>query len=96
MAPKSEQHKLFWISPLSLLSLCSLLLRLSTSSPMKITTMPTNTQEMVTIIFKPSPLPELFSLTLGAFTKGAMVPVQRSYDSGITENLYHQKKWFRN
>lgn len=66
-------------SPRSLLSLCSLLLLLSTSNPMKITTMPTNTQEMVTIIFKPSPPPELSSLTLGAFTKGAMVPVQRSY-----------------
>lgn len=47
---------------------------------MKITTMPTNTQEMVTIIFKPSPPPGLSSLTLGAFTKGAMVPEQKSYD----------------
>lgn len=36
--------------------------------------MPTNTQEMVTIIFKPSPPPDLWSLTFGAFTKGAMVP----------------------
>lgn len=65
------------VSPRSLLSLCSLLLLLSTSSPMKITTMPTNTQEIVTIIFKPSPPPELSLLTLGAFTRGAMVPVQR-------------------
>jgi len=67
------------ISPRSLLSLCSLLLLLSTSSPMKMTTMPTSTQEMVTIIFKPSPPPEWSSLTLGAFTNGAMVPVRRSY-----------------
>lgn len=65
------------VSPLSLLSLCSLLLLLSTSSPMKITTMPTSTQEIVTIIFKPSPPPELSLLTLGAFTSGAMVPVQK-------------------
>ena len=70
------------ISPLSLLSLCSLLLLLSTSSPMKITTMPTNTQEMVTIIFKPSPPPEFSSLTLGAFIKGAMVPVQKLHVLG--------------
>lgn len=68
----------FLISPRSLLSLCSLLLLLSTSRPMKMTTIPTSTQEMVTIIFKPSPPPELSSLTLGAFTKGAMVPAHRS------------------
>lgn len=41
---------------------------------MKMTTMPTSTQEMVTIIFKPSPPPDRSLLTLGSFTKGAMVP----------------------
>lgn len=79
------------ISPRSLLSLCSLLLLLSTSSPMKITTMPTNTQEMVTIIFKPSPPPWLSSLTLGAFTKGAMVPVQTSCGLGFGSDKMYTK-----
>lgn len=65
------------LSPLSLLSLCSRLLLLSISSPVKITAIPTNTQEIVTIIFRPSPPPDLWSLTFGAFTKGAMVPVEQ-------------------
>lgn len=57
---------------------------------MKITTMPTNTQEMVTIIFKPSPPPDLSSLTLGAFTKGAMVPVQKLH---ILTDICAQPRW---
>lgn len=65
------------LSPLSLFSLCSRLLLLNISSPVKITTIPTNTQEIVTIIFKPSPPPDLWSLTFGAFTIGAMVPVEK-------------------
>lgn len=66
-----------FLSPRSLLSLCSRLLLLSISSPVKITTIPTNTEEIVTIIFKPSPPPDLWSLIFGAFTNGAMVPVEK-------------------
>lgn len=62
------------LSPRSRFSRCSLLLRLSTNSPMKTTTMPTSTHEMVTIIFMPSPPPELSLPTVGAFTNGAIVP----------------------
>lgn len=62
---------------------------------MKITTMPTNTQEMVTIIFRPSPPPELSSLTLGAFTSGAMVPGQESYEMNYPNTVAQSKRALR-
>ena len=75
-AGRSSSTPSLIFSPRSLFSLCSLLLLLSTNRPMKMTAIPTSTQEIVTIIFKPSPSVDLWSLTLGALTRGAIVPVE--------------------
>lgn len=76
------------LSPLSLFSLCSLLLLLRTSSRTKTSTIPTSTQEMMVTIFRPSLLDVLSTLTVGAFTSGAMVPWE-VIEMSLADKLWH-------